>query len=183
MTQHTINSLLLSVFGAGLSCRAAWFWFRKNAAIKEAERLANDHRRLEDRVREMETQMSAMKSAVVPISAAFQAILVKELTHFHTPEMDALLEKLGPPLTITEAEEEDLRRLLKEREQVVDTRISESERDAAHMLPLVMRRVRAELSADENTPVDLQLVAVTHDDTAPVVPAPEESIPNDRRTR
>src|ERR1700686_3873345 len=76
---------------------------------------------------------------VQQMSAAFQMAIVKQLTHFHTPKLDALLAKLGPPFMLTEAEMEELIAELKNREQDMGQLIDDGEREAAKMLPAIMR--------------------------------------------
>src|SRR5678815_4707353 len=95
----------------------------------------------------------------MPISTAFQAILIKELTHFHTPVMDALMSKIGPPFTLTAAEETELIAALEQRTQDMAAEISDSERDAAKILPLVMKRAKLEALALQ--PEDTRLKLVT----------------------
>jgi hypothetical protein len=157
------NSVALLVIGAALSFAAAWFWFRKNAAVAEARRISEEHAKLVTRVADMERQMGQVGQAILPISAAFQAILIKELTHFHTPVMDALLVKLGPPVTLTADEEVALQQALETRVEEMNGALNEAERDAAIMLPMVMRRVRAENEALANAPSELRVVAVVPD--------------------
>jgi hypothetical protein len=101
-------------------------------------------REREKRLVALESQLALVNAAVVPISTAFQAILIKELTHFHTPEMDALLVKIGPPNVLTEDERDRLAVMLIERTEDLGSEISSSERDAAHILPAVMKRAQAE---------------------------------------
>lgn len=113
---------------------------------------------LHKRIVELESQLMVVKEKVVPISAAFQAILIKELTHFHTPVMDALLVKLGPPNTLTDAEEKELAAALRQRSKDLNGAISDSERDAAEMLPMVVKRAKAEEHIDL-TQQPLQIVA------------------------
>ena len=102
-------------------------------------------------------------STPVPISTAFQAILIKELTHFHTPEMDALMAKIGPPNTLTVVEQERLAVLLNERMKDMGPLISDSERDAARILPAIMKRAKIEqnvITGAEETKVSLVSVAM-----------------------
>lgn len=134
------QSLLLLAVGSVLSFFAASFWYRKSVK-KEAE---DQQSKMMQRIVELETKSALTSAAMLPITTAFQAILIKELTHFHTPVMDALMEKLGPPFTLSEEEEAELIAALKQREADVNGRISDSERDAAHMLPMLMKRVRNE---------------------------------------
>ena len=102
-------------------------------------------RRLTGRVSELEGQLSKMGESAVPISAAFRALLIKDLTHFHTPEMDELMVKLGPPYDLLDAEADRLSQLLAERSHDLSAMIDDNEREAAVMLPLVINRVRRDL--------------------------------------
>lgn len=138
------NTLAITVIGAGLSFFAGWFLYYLAGKRRAAAVLAAANSKLSDRVFELERQLSLVNQAVVPISAAFQAILIKELTHYHTPEMDELMLKLGPPIVLTIKESKRLTILLEERTQDMNSIISDSERDAAHMLPMVMKRVLAD---------------------------------------
>lgn len=99
---------------------------------------------LRPRIVALERRIALLNQQTIPISAAFQAILVQDLTHFHTPEMDALMVKLGPPFILTRVETDRLIALLSERERDLGPEVPQSERDAAHMLPLVIRRVAAD---------------------------------------
>jgi hypothetical protein len=101
----------------------------------------------EARMVELETKLAVVSASVVPISTAFQAILIKELTHHVTPEMDALLVKLGPPSTLTPEEHDRLSIMLVERTNDYGSEISPSERDAAYILPVVMKRAQEEQEA------------------------------------
>lgn len=132
---------------------------RRTEKIKDSGEKVKADDELKKRVAELEGQLLVVKEKVVPISAAFQAILIKELTHFHMPVMDKLLEKLGPPNTLTEAEEKKLALLLQQRSVDLNGRISDLEQDAAVMLPMVVKRVHAEMKVDP-TKQDLQVVAV-----------------------
>jgi hypothetical protein len=113
-------------------------------ATAKADELAKSLALLVDRVAAAESKLALVGAAVLPLFTAAQAELVKQLTHFHTPEMDALLVKLGPPYMLTPQEDDRLAVLLKEREQDMGDQISEDERDAARMLPMVMRRAKRE---------------------------------------
>ena len=154
------NSIAAVFVGSVLTFLSAWHWFHRNAAVREAERLSQERHELANRVTDLEAKLASVSQTVVPMSAAFQAILVRELTHFHTPVMDALLVKLGPPMVLTPEEEEQLIEALAQRMQDMGDQISDSERDAAMMLPAVMRRVKAELAAPMPVKVELQTVTL-----------------------
>jgi hypothetical protein len=170
-----MGSLFISVgtllVGALLSWIAALYWFRRDtqrqADLREADRkqaiidsALREHERLVARIVDLEMKLSVLSQAVVPISTAFQAILIKELTHFHTPRMDDLMNRLGPPSSLSLAEETELGVLLLERERTLDGEISDSERDAAHILPIVIRRAKAEALAMEGKPQLFKLVTI-----------------------
>jgi hypothetical protein len=138
-----LNSMLLLCVGSGLAGLSAWFWFQKNAAAKEAEAVAAAHAVLLARVAELETRERMASAAFLPIATAFQATLIKSLTHAHATELDALLVKVGNHALRPE-EEPRLLALLAERAQTPDGRIGESEREDAEIFPVVMKRARAE---------------------------------------
>ncbi len=166
VTETWINSLAIAFFGAVLSLFAGLLLYYLAGRQKAAAILAAANVRLVDRVNDLERQLSAVNQAVVPISAAFQAILVKELTHFHTPEMDGLMAKLGPPFTLTEVEAKRLGVLLEERQRDMNDQISDAERDAAQMLPLVMRRVLVDRERSGIEAEPLVRIMVVSADTA-----------------
>lgn len=114
--------------------------------------------KLIDRVIELESQLLLLRQQVVPISTAFQAILIKELTHIHEPVVDELLAKIGPPYILNPEEEEQLLSALADRVNSTSAMMTESERGAAAMLPMVIKRVRAELALNVG---DLQHAAAS----------------------
>lgn len=146
--QILINTGAIAVLTALLAFIAAAYWNNRRRAEKRDEEL-NDLKR----------QMAILQIPVQQMNAAFQAMLVKQLTHFHTKELDQLLAKLGPPMVLTAAESDRLTTLLLQREHDLNDQIDDSERDAAHMLPMVMKRVKEEMSQAHEMK-DLVLVAV-----------------------
>jgi hypothetical protein len=96
------------------------------------------------RIVEIEKQIALISASVVPISTAFEAVLIKQLTHLHTPRLDDLMTRIGPPSSLLPAEVDEMADLLRERAIDMGDRICDSERDAAVMLPLVMKRARIE---------------------------------------
>jgi hypothetical protein len=167
------NSLVLLFIGAVLSAVVTWLFASRAAVLqlakdnlakaeRQAEVIAEGHTKLEARVAELTERLSLVSAQVVPFSTAFQQILVAQLTHAHTPELDALMAKIGPPITLTEDEEREMYRLLTERQSDMGDEITQEEREAALILPYVMRRARAEqaqLAMAES--VRLQMVGVT----------------------
>jgi hypothetical protein len=154
-----INGAIIGLT-AGLSFVSALYFALRKERINKAAHLAEANVAMVQRVSELEAKLALVNAAVIPISTAFQAILIRELTHLHTPEMDALLVKIGPPLTLTPAEEERLAVMLRERAKDKDKEIPNSERDAALILPAVMKRARAE-QALLQTAQDLKLQVIS----------------------
>lgn len=157
----TLNEFVLPgvmlIATAALSFSAAKYWARKQAANVLALNRTEADDKLRDRITELERQLAVIGSTVEPISTAFQALLIKQLTHYHTPVLDALLKKIGPPYTLTPEEETQLSEALDERTRDMGEMITESERDAAKMLPFVIKRVKDESQLEK---LDLKVVAV-----------------------
>jgi hypothetical protein len=134
----------LALLSGGCGLLVTLYFTTRKEAVTKAAVIAEGHEKMKDRVTELERTLAQVNAQVIPISTAFQAILIKELTHFHTPEMDALMVKIGPPNTLTPDEEKRLAALLVERTKDMGPEISDSERDAAAILPAVMKRSRIE---------------------------------------
>jgi hypothetical protein len=147
-------------FGGLLTFLFAWYWFVKNARVKAAAELATEAKALTGRIIELEKQMHLIEKTIVPGWIALQAKIVEELTHLHTPVTDALLVKIGPPNTLTDEETGQLVHALEERSRSAD--VPEAERDAAVMLPLVMKRAKQEQEevAAGRTPQFLHIASV-----------------------
>lgn len=167
------NSIVLMLLTVGLTTVLGWLAAsRANArqmlrdqtaaAVEAARIIADSHTKLVNEVQDLKERLSLVTAQVVPFSTAFQQILVAQLTHTHTPELDALMAKLGPPITLTEAEETEMYHLLMERQADMGEEITQEEREAALILPYVIKRARAEqaqIAMAEG--VRLQMVGVT----------------------
>jgi len=163
LTALTASIVPILIFILGFI--ASWFWASRMARAKLKDKKELKDKGVLDRIVELEKQLSTLKAAVVPISSIYQAILVKELTHFHTPIMDALLVKLGPPNTLTDDEVDELATALKERAADMGDKISALERDAAIMLPYVVKRAAAEsaaLARGDNLDTNFRVVSVVN---------------------
>jgi hypothetical protein len=171
-----INSIVLMFMTAIGTFLVQRHFHVKNRRLREEAIRTETAEKIQGRVTELEKQLALVGQQIQPISTAFQAMLVKELTHFHTPEMDALMVKLGPPYELTPEEELKLIAGLKERAESLEGVIPESEREAATMLPMVMRRVRNELVHES----DKTLVTFARKATDAVILAAGEK-PNERR--
>lgn len=157
VNQPLLNSLGLLVLSTAATFFATRYWSGKAKRTSDDDRRAVEREAMKARVAELEAQIKGLSVSVQPLSAAFQAILVAKLTHFHTPEMDGLMRKLEPP-TLTAEEEQRLYVLLEERTRDLNGRIDDAERNAATMLPMVMQMVKADLEAEKTM---LQTVSIT----------------------
>lgn len=121
------------------------------AEAKVSQDAATSDAALKARIAKLESDLSLLHAAVEPISVVMQKLLIEKLTHYHTPIMDALMVKLGPPNMLTAAEEKELHVALEERTRDMGHLISEDERNAAGMLPyvIVMVKRQAKLAASE----------------------------------
>ena len=150
-----VSFLVLYGVLAVLLSAAFWGWFiyrRERGDVYRA------HALLVAEVLELRSHMIGTATAV-PINVAIQTLLIKELTHYHTPEVDALLAKLGPPFTLTDDEERALLLALEKREQEKDSQITDSEREAARMLPLIIKRIKRDnATTTPDTPLVFQVV-------------------------
>src|SRR5665213_1760317 len=127
ITHPDINTIAVSIFSAGLTFSGAWLIMKRKAAAQEKAALLA-------RLTDLEAKYALVSQAVIPITTAFQAILIKELTHDHKPKMDRFLQKLGPPNTLTVVEKLEFLSLLKERMIDMGADISDAERGAAYLL-------------------------------------------------
>lgn len=155
-----MTTQILITIGSILFAAAISYYFALRKGRKDAESKAEDN--VLERIGELERQLGIVGAQVAPFNVAFQSMLVKQLTHFHTPENDRLLAKLGGvnvPPTITDEEEAELHVALQA--IVDDPTIPADERDAAEMLPIQIRRVKREaeeLAKGEAKLVDIQVV-------------------------
>lgn len=158
------------VLGAALSFLAAFTLAKRKERRETEARDLLSAQALQDRLAVMEKQLALVGQAVVPISTAFQAILIKELTHYHAPVLDELLLKIGPPSTLSPEEFAALQEGLEIRTKDMHELISDSERDAAIMLPLVMKRAQTEYDAMSSiAPLVLQFVTMIRPENKTVI--------------
>jgi hypothetical protein len=154
------NLTVIIIFGAALSLALIFIMV---AAWMVERRIVEGNRRLDLRVVDVEARLLFLSQAVVPIATSFQAALIKRLTHYHEPRTDELMERLGPPSTLTPEEEAELMDRLDKRSRDMGDLISEDERNAAKILPIVIQMAKAEAEVLRNAPGLFKLVAVTTD--------------------
>lgn len=135
----------IMLFGSLLTFIATSYWSRKGlaaaAAAKAIEIEATAKAEQQSRIADLEKRLAATEQVVSPISQIMMDALRKQLTHADTPILDAHLESLTKPEGLSTTDKAELLQLLEERSK--DMRYSESERDAAHMMPAMMRRVES----------------------------------------
>jgi len=132
----------LIALGIGSLGTGFFFWLAgRRLKAEKAEVAAKE---LLERIARIERSQAIVDKVVEPFWTAAQRKLVDELTHFHTPELDRLMEHVLEG-TLTAPEDVDrLAAMLAERATSLDHRISPSERDAALILPAVIRKAYAE---------------------------------------
>jgi hypothetical protein len=155
-----IINIVLAVLSAAFAFVSALYFSSRKHTEEKLKQSIDERERMRNRLTDLESKLAVVNAAVVPISTAFQAILIKELTHFHSVEMDELLLKIGPPNVLTTEEHTRLIVMLSERMKALGDEISVSEKDAAYMLPMVMKRSEAEQKVLQ-TVSDLKLKLIT----------------------
>ncbi len=135
------NTVALAFLTFALAFVSSLYFFNRNQVAGKAKLLAEEHDRLLARVAVLEGQLLLVNATVLPIATAFQQVLVRQLTHLHEPEADLLLAKID---TLTYEEHQRLAVILQDRYEKPDPLISESEREAAKILPYVNKRAKEE---------------------------------------
>jgi hypothetical protein len=165
--QTELNTILIGLTGILLTALIGFtstMWFRaKDAALRakrEAEALAAEITRRRDEERDamraeaadLRLKLEVLTANMMPATLAFQSLLVKGLTHSHAPRTDDLLAKVAPDIISPEEEVELLAAL-----EVLSTKqnpfFPQLEADMAIMLPLVIRRARAEQALGIHAPL------------------------------
>lgn len=124
----------------------------------EKTRLADAEKIRDRRLTELERKQALLEATALPIAAAFLKMAIAKLTHFHTPRMDELLIKVGPPNILTDEELKELTILREERMVEVSDKVDESEKIIAKILPdlIALEKLEAvKLKEDETTEVIL----------------------------
>jgi hypothetical protein len=152
-----VTLLLVLVVLLSFIVAMCWSWHMYRAD-------QNERNLLRGRVLETERRIVELSQSVTPISAAFQAVLIGQLARCRTPEMDALMRRAGPPNLLTPEEEERLETLLADVARDPDASIRDCEREAAHILPTVIKRARRERDPEEKRDFRIvSLPAMGHD--------------------
>jgi hypothetical protein len=154
-----VKTIAIAVLAAALIFLGAAYW---RSESKRDEKKAADVKTADDikaQLADLQSKMLMLGVAVQPFTAAYAAMLVKSLTHARFPDADALLAKVGPPNTLSRREEVLLVDIMESRTKDADSEISDLERNAAQLLPLIIERSRLE-GADMKH-MDLALVGVS----------------------
>ena len=144
IAESTVNSAAIALLGIVATAGVTFIFTQRSNARQDKEDRAEEHRELLQEVAGLKERLATVDAQIVPISTAFTQVLVAKLTHLHTPELDGLLAKIGPPFTLSSEEEARMYVLLRRRQIEVDDLIPEDERDAAKIFPVVLRMARAE---------------------------------------
>jgi hypothetical protein len=155
-----IKQILLLFIGGLVSASVALYLYNKKQQNEKEKDIAQDHERLERRVVELEKALALVSQTVLPISTVYQAMLVRELTHAHTPVVDALLAKVGIPGALSEQDMLELQKALERRYSEVDPQIGDDERDAARIFPIIMKRAKVEQMVIGAGPLKIKFATV-----------------------
>jgi hypothetical protein len=161
MNASNVHTIAEAFLAAALLFLGGAYW--RQLAKRDAKVAADaaSTKSLQEQLSALQNQMQLLGIAVQPLTAAMAAMLVKSLTHFHTPEVDELLAKVGPPNTLSAAEEQQLGAYMRKRMRDMAVEITPLERNAAQMLPLVIERNRLESVGLEE--LGLKLVGIPKD--------------------
>lgn len=131
-------SIIPLIVGIVSTFLATWFWKykSKNDAYKVS---------IDNKLASLELQIVALNTQISPFWAAVQTKIAKDLTHPHIQfkEMDELLLELEN-LTITINGRARLLELINERIISIDPKVSQSEKNSAKIMKIVMEKVVTE---------------------------------------
>lgn len=131
-----------------------------DTALEDVEKARKATELREARLVQLESEMAVLKAQAVPINAAFLAMSIAKLTHLHTPRLDELMEKVGPPSVLTPEEEEELAVGLKARMKDMSSEIDDEERIRAEILPHLIKLEKIEaLKIADSPKMETVLVA------------------------
>lgn len=162
--KQMLNPLVLMGISAGVTFVGTKYWHDKGIIKAAKDKAETEEKALMERIHELETRLAVVGQTVQPITNAFQAFLVNKLTHYHTPEADALLAKLDP-FVLTDEEENRLYQLMVARTVEMHKEISPIERVCARALPLVIAMIRHDLNVNAAM-AELTVIAVPMRDEA-----------------
>ena len=143
-SETTLNTIVGASLAALFALIVGWLLSARVAAEKKADALKAENALVLGRLTELETKERLHGEAMKPIVSAFHGLLVKQLTHAEKPEMDMLLSRLGPPNILKPKEYERLMTMLEERAADMSPEIDSFERDAATILPAVIKMTARE---------------------------------------
>lgn len=156
MSEFLRDSIWITILTAFLGTAVTLLLRRKDSdktnESATAAAIKKDHDELVAKVEELQKELLVLKTQVSPLWAVVQSTIVRELTHpspqFH--EMDELMHKLEA-LTIEPGERFRLMVMLDERITSNDPEVTDSEKDSAQILKLVMRKVSQERERERAT--------------------------------
>lgn len=133
------------LIGAALAFVSAWYWRRKTRIEDELAKALKEREEMKERIDVLEQKFvlqEAEQKQTLPIWAALQAKIIKDMTHPHEQfkEMDVLLEKLQAD-DVTHSERVRIVELTEERIVSTDPLVSHDEKESAKLLEVVMGKV------------------------------------------
>lgn len=147
------NTIIILIIGAGLT----FVLGRLSTKINKKD---DDNQDKENRIIELEQKLAVLSAEAAPIHAAFLAMSIAKLTHFHTPVADEILQKIVFPFNQTEEEIEELRIILEERMADPSIEINGAEKIHAKILPDLIRLAHLEAIEKEEEKAKTQTIMV-----------------------
>lgn len=145
---------------------------KSEAERRILERAKEDVEKEKEKVVELQREVAIMKAAAIPITAAFQAMLVSGLRHHHAPALDEVLDKMTAGERLTPKDLKIREEGLAKRQN--DPNADEAERIKAKILPDIERLAELEKEEGLTDPI-IETVLVSKPGTRQVT-APDGSV-------
>lgn len=155
------NTIIILIIGAGIT----FVLGRLSTKINKKELDSEDK---ENRIIELEQKLAVLSAEAAPIHAAFLAMSIAKLTHFHTPATDKILQKIIYPFSQTEEEIEELRIVMEERMIELNGEIEGAEKIHAKILPDLIRLAHIEATERDEEKAKTEVIMIEQPTTKPV---------------
>jgi hypothetical protein len=99
MNDVGLHLVLESILAGSLLFLGGAYWRLQNKKELMQTKLEETATSVQDQLTALHTKVQHLEQTVQPLTEAMATVLVKSLTDFHNPEVDALLAKVGPSAT------------------------------------------------------------------------------------
>jgi len=150
----TENTIAIMFLTAALGLVTTMYWRSQDAKQRALTKADEASRQNAQEIQKLRDAVTELQTKVSPLWASVQQRISNDLHHpdvkFH--EMDGLLEKLES-LTISNGERHRLKELLDARSVDMDPLVTQSQRDSAKIMAIVMEKVVKETAQLANAPL------------------------------